>query len=268
MMSEKAIIALATAGAVVVVGYGISSGVSSAISDTGKGLKESLSGTGKAFENVGYGLGSFGVGAGYGVGQLGEGLGVGFAGIGQGVGGGVYEIGQGVHEVGRGVRDIGGGAGYALSGANVQDVVQTIVPWGKETSTYNTNQSQNQNVGFTGDVMPTASSSLGLKVFSAINPIGSWIVSQAKSLIAPKSSDEATSSTSSASSSSGGTSSSSLTSSKSSGTSSSSSFFEKIGWEGTSTPFGTTYSPPATTSTAPTSSLKSTKTWYKPWSWF
>jgi len=138
-----------TIAAVIVGGiavYKIAGGVSSAISDVGSGLgggvNNLLSGAGQGVQNAGAGVEYLGYGAGLGVARVGSGI----ENIGAGVGGGLFQVGTGIQEIGR-------GAGYALSGANIQDIIQTIIPYGqnREASTYNSSiklsQDQASNQG-------------------------------------------------------------------------------------------------------------------------
>lgn len=129
---ELATIAAIVVGAVAV--YKISGGVSKAIENVGEGLGGGvgslLGGAGAGVASAGQGIEYLGQGAGAGVAGLGQGVGAGIAGLGVGVGGGLFQVGSGVYEIGK-------GAGYAVSGANIQDVIQTILTLGKgEASTY------------------------------------------------------------------------------------------------------------------------------------
>lgn len=110
------------------------------LENIGSGLNKSLGAlgdVGKGFEEIGAGLGT-------GVSGLKDtfgGIGTGIAGIGLGAGSGLQDIGAGVYEIGAGagygLGQIGAGAGYALSGANAQDLLQTVFTLGKvEASTY------------------------------------------------------------------------------------------------------------------------------------
>lgn len=180
-MKDDTIIALAVAGGIIILGYKLSESVGGAIENTGSGLRDTLSGAGAALEYSGMGVYELGSGTGYGIGQLGE-----------GVGSGIEYVGAGVYEIGR-------GAGYAISGANPQDIIQTITnalrasTAGGEASTYNqtslrapidatgswTNQTSPQSAG----VMPTAESTLGLKPFNPINNIASFVGTTAKKVV-------------------------------------------------------------------------------------
>lgn len=119
-MKEETILGLAGAAALVIIGLKVGSGVSTAIGDIGGGVSNALTGAGDALRYTGAGTFEIGSGVGYGVGQIGAGIG---------------DIGSGV---GSGLRDIGSGTGYAISGANLQDILQTILSGGKEASTYST----------------------------------------------------------------------------------------------------------------------------------
>lgn len=130
---EYATIVAIIVGAVAV--YKISGGVSKAIENVGEGLgvgvSSLLGGAGAGVASAGQGVEYLGYGAGSGISYLGQGIGTGFADLGGGVGSGVSQLGGGLFEIGK-------GAGYALSGANVQDIVQTIFMLGRgEASTYN-----------------------------------------------------------------------------------------------------------------------------------
>jgi hypothetical protein len=122
---EKTLIYIAAGIAGIIAVYKISSGVSNSIESIGSGLG---SGANNLLSGAGSGVASVGKGAEY----LGQGAGAGIYEMGAGVGGGLFQVGSGIQA-------IGSGAGYALSGANIQDIIQTIIPYGKnsEASTYN-----------------------------------------------------------------------------------------------------------------------------------
>ena len=127
------------------------------------------------------GVYEIGRGTGYAIGQLGE-----------GVGSGIEYVGAGVYEIGR-------GTGYAISGANPQDILQTITnalrseTAGQEASTYNqslrtapydnTGNFTNQTAPTTSGVMPTAQSTLGLKPFNPLEAVASFVGTTAKNVV-------------------------------------------------------------------------------------
>jgi len=124
-MKDQAIIGLATAAAVVLIGYRLGNSLGGAVSNVGQGLNNTLTGAGNALTFSGQGVYEIGKGTGQGVADI---------------GGGIYQIGAGtgsaLNQVGGGIYEIGSGTGYAISGANAQDLLQTLLSGGKEASTY------------------------------------------------------------------------------------------------------------------------------------
>lgn len=93
-------------------------GASESVESLGQGVENALSSAGYSLENASLGVQS-----------IGQGAGIGIANIGTGAGNLFTQTGAGIYE-------LGGGAGYLLSGASPQDLLQTLLTWGGESSTY------------------------------------------------------------------------------------------------------------------------------------
>lgn len=263
--SGDIIVALAVAGAAVYAISKVGSSVGSAVESTGQGLRDTLSGVGAGFEYSGMGIYELGAGTGYGIGSLGAG------------------VGSGVASVGAGVQAVGEGTGYAISGANPQDILQTLLTLGKgEASTYNTGvsgynpdaslrtQSEPEPMPETPSILPTAQKVLGLATYNPFNILTDWIVSKTSTKTLTPSETRGslattqTSSSSSLKSSKTSSSSSGGSSILSSATSGRNEFLESLGYQGMTTKTGVVYTAPTSTAS---SSLKTTK-WYNPLTWF
>lgn len=279
--SKDAIVGVAGAIAIIILGLKVGKGVSSALSSTGAGVKDLFSGAGGALGFSGMGVYELGRGAGSGIEYLGQGVGMGVAGLGVGTG-------KGISSVGGGIQAIGEGSGYAISGANVQDIVQTLRSGG-EASTYKQSSSrgmrdtptENVTIQETQDagIMPTALGTMGLKPYSPIGVIGSWLISKtASKFLKPKTDETATptitgGAVSSSSSSDAGTSqTSSVRSSKSTSdavTIGGTTYNFNEGYKYTSDPIRQMSIREPISSPTPTPSIQTeTKKWYNPFSWF
>ena len=199
------------------------------------------------------------------------------AGINEALGG----AGSAFSSVGEGVYEIGRGVGYAASGANPQDLLQTALTLGKgEASTYNQN-----SLGSLGSI-PTASGSMGLAafIFSPLSAISSFVtsirkpkasVSTTEALTTPSGENKLssalgvvrTSALGTTQSSGGGSSGSSSLKNSKAPLAQRNILLEAAGYTGTSTSLGVTYSAPKSSSLK-SSKAPTTKKWFNPFSWF
>ena len=275
-MKTDLIVGLAAAAGITILAFKVSEGVNSVLSSTGAGINEALGGAGSALAFSGMGVKA----------------------IGEGAGSALSSVGEGFEEIGRGI-------GYATSGANLQDLLQTVLTLGKgEASTYNQNSlgslgsiptasgsmgeasTCNQNSQGSLGSIPTASGSMGLAafIFSPLSAISSFVtsirkpkasVSTTEALTTPSGENKLssalgvvrTSALGTTQSSGGGSSGSSSLKNSKAPLAQRNILLEAAGYTGTSTSLGVTYSAPKSSSLK-SSKAPTTKKWFNPFSWF